>query len=60
MHLFNLIINLINKPFQYITKNIDKLEKWSVDEYLWVVYDNYTYCNEVSIFIDKIINQNNL
>ena len=52
----NWIINPINNPFQYITKNIDKLEEWSVNEYSGVVYDNYTNCKEVSIFIDKIIN----
>ena len=30
----NLIINPINNQFQYIIKNIYKLEKWSVNEYL--------------------------
>ena len=56
----NLIINLINNQFQYITKNIYKLEEQSVNEYLGVLYDDYTNCKEVSIFIDKIMNQNNL
>ena len=51
----NLIINLINNQFQYITKNIDKLEKQSVNEYLGIVYDNYIHCKEQLIIRNRIL-----